>query len=94
MAYTHTHFFLYIFIHKNDTAYIFLTVQADGNIKDMTFLAEYSGDVDYLENRANDDCDCLMTLLLSANPSQDLVICPDKQGNISRFFSGINNQTP
>ncbi|CAD6252734.1 unnamed protein product [Miscanthus lutarioriparius] len=70
------------------------TVQADGNIKDMTFLAEYSGDVDYLENRANDDCDCLMTLLLSANPSQNLVICPDKWGNISRFFSGINNHTP
>jgi hypothetical protein len=27
MAYTHTHFFLYIFIHKNDTyAYIFLVL--------------------------------------------------------------------
>ncbi|OQU83959.1 hypothetical protein SORBI_3005G205700, partial [Sorghum bicolor] len=70
------------------------TVQADGNIKDMTFLAEYSGDVDYVDNRENDGCNCLMTLLMSANPSQDLVICPDKRANISRFFSGINNSTP
>jgi hypothetical protein len=69
-------------------------VQADGNIKDMTFLAEYSGDVDYVDNRENDGCNCLMTLLMSANPSQDLVICPDKRANISRFFSGINNSTP
>ncbi|PWZ09170.1 putative Histone-lysine N-methyltransferase ATXR5 [Zea mays] len=70
------------------------TVQADGDIKDMTFLAEYTGDVDYLENRENDDCDCIMTLLLPADPSQMLVICPDKRGNISRFVSGINNHTP
>ncbi|KAG0530850.1 hypothetical protein BDA96_05G222600 [Sorghum bicolor] len=70
------------------------TVQADGDIKDMTFLAEYSGDVDYVDNRENDGCNCLMTLLMSANPSQDLVICPDKRANISRFFSGINNSTP
>ncbi|XP_066315919.1 probable Histone-lysine N-methyltransferase ATXR5 isoform X1 [Miscanthus floridulus] len=69
------------------------TVQADGDIKDMTFLAEYAGDVDYLEKRANDDIDCIMTLLLTADPSQRLVICPDKRGNISRFISGINNHT-
>ena len=49
------------------------TMQVDIDIKDMTFLAEYAGDVDYLENRANDDCDCIMTLLL-ADPSQGLVI--------------------
>jgi hypothetical protein len=68
-------------------------VQADGDIKDMTFLAEYAGDVDYLEKRANDDIDCIMTLLLTADPSQRLVICRDKRGNISRFISGINNHT-
>ncbi|RLM60671.1 putative Histone-lysine N-methyltransferase ATXR5 [Panicum miliaceum] len=70
------------------------TVQADADIKDMTFIAEYAGDVDYLENRASDDCDCIMTLLLTADPSQRLVICPDKRGNVSRFISGINNYTP
>ncbi|TVU36988.1 hypothetical protein EJB05_18950, partial [Eragrostis curvula] len=70
------------------------TVQADADIKDMTFIAEYTGDVDYLENRANDDCDCIMTLLLTAEPSKRLVICPDKRGNISRFINGINNHTP
>jgi hypothetical protein len=67
-------------------------MQADVDIKDMTFLAEYGGDVDYLENRANDDCDCTMTLLL-ADPSQGLVIFPDKRWNISRFISGIDNHT-
>ena len=70
------------------------TVQADANIKVMTFAAEFAGDVDYLENRENDDCDCLMTLLLTPYPSQRLVICPDKCGNISRFMSGIDNHTP
>jgi len=70
------------------------TVQADANIKDMTFVAEFAGDDDYLENGANDDCDCLMTLLWTADSSQRLVICPDKRGNISRFMSGINKHTP
>lgn len=70
------------------------TVQADANIKDMTFIAEFAGDVDYLENRENDDCDSMMTLLLTSDPSKRLVICSDKRGNISRFISGINNHTP
>jgi len=64
------------------------------NIKDMTFIAEFAGDVDYLENRENDDCDCLMTLLWIADPFQRLVTCPDKRGNISRFTTRINNHTP
>ncbi|CAN8298907.1 unnamed protein product [Cochlearia groenlandica] len=67
------------------------TVEADGPIKDFTFIAEYAGDVDYLHNREKDDCDSIMTLLLSEDPSKTLVICPDKYGNISRFISGINN---
>jgi len=70
------------------------TVQADANIKDMTLIAEFAGDVDYLEKRENDDCDSLMTLLWTADPSQRLVICPDKRGNNSRFMSNINNHTP
>jgi hypothetical protein len=40
---------------------------------DMTFPAEYTGYVDYMENRANDDCDC-MTTLVTADPSQRLVV--------------------
>ena len=69
-------------------------MQADADIKDMTFITEYAGDVDYLENRASDDCDCIMTLLLTEVPSQRLVICPDKRGNISCLMNGINNHTP
>ncbi|KAL2906741.1 putative Histone-lysine N-methyltransferase ATXR5 [Bienertia sinuspersici] len=70
------------------------TVQADAPIKDMTFIAEYSGDVDFIKNRERDDCDSLMTLLLATDPSNSLVICPDKRGNVARFISGINNHTP
>ncbi|GFY87545.1 similar to TRITHORAX-RELATED PROTEIN 5 [Actinidia rufa] len=71
------------------------TVEADGPIKDMTLVTEYTGDVDYIINRENDDCDSMMTLLLAKDhPSNSLVICPDKRGNIARFISGINNHTP
>ncbi|KAF7130393.1 hypothetical protein RHSIM_Rhsim10G0137200 [Rhododendron simsii] len=70
------------------------TVEADGPIKDMTLIAEYTGDVDYIVNRENDDCDSMMTLLLAKDPSKSLVICPDKRGNIARFINGINNHTP
>jgi hypothetical protein len=69
-------------------------VQADANIKDMTFTAEFVGDVDYFENREKGDCDNLMTPLLITDPSQRLVICPNKCGNISGFMSGINDHTP
>ncbi|KAK3211671.1 hypothetical protein Dsin_016377 [Dipteronia sinensis] len=69
------------------------TVEADGQIKDMTFIAEYNGDVDFLNNREHDDCDSMMTLLLATDPSKSLVICPDKRGNIARFINGINNHT-
>ncbi|XP_010312470.1 probable Histone-lysine N-methyltransferase ATXR5 isoform X2 [Solanum lycopersicum] len=70
------------------------TVEADGPIKDLTILAEYTGDVDYIRNRQEDDCDSMMTLLLARDPSKSLVICPDKRGNISRFINGINNHSP
>ncbi|KAJ0976663.1 hypothetical protein J5N97_012137 [Dioscorea zingiberensis] len=69
------------------------TVEADGGIKDMTFITEYTGDVDFLKNREHDDGDSLMTLLLTTNLADSLVICPDKRGNIARFINGINNHT-
>ncbi|XP_059643190.1 probable Histone-lysine N-methyltransferase ATXR5 [Cornus florida] len=69
------------------------TVEADSPIKDMTFITEYTGDVDYIKNREHDDCDSLMTLLLATDPFNSLVICPDKRGNIARFINGINNHT-
>ncbi|XP_065875746.1 probable Histone-lysine N-methyltransferase ATXR5 [Euphorbia lathyris] len=69
------------------------TVMADCRIKDMTFIAEYTGDVDFIKNREDDDCDSMMTLLLAKEEYKSLVICPDKRGNISRFINGINNHT-
>ena len=91
------HTFLFRFDYIEITlinTFLSFTVQVNANIKDMTFIAQFAGDVDYLENRENDYCDCLMTLLLTADLSQRLVICPDKCGNISRFMSGIDNHTP
>ncbi|KAJ7965310.1 putative Histone-lysine N-methyltransferase ATXR6 [Quillaja saponaria] len=70
------------------------TVEADKSIKDLTIITEYVGDVDYLKNRENDDGDSIMTLLSASDPSQTLVICPDKRSNIARFINGINNHTP
>ncbi|KAG9452679.1 hypothetical protein H6P81_005583 [Aristolochia fimbriata] len=70
------------------------TVHADRFIKDLTIITEYTGDVDYLKNREHDDGDSMMTLISAADPSNSLVICPDKRGNIARFISGINNHTP
>ncbi|MCH95882.1 histone-lysine N-methyltransferase ATXR5-like, partial [Trifolium medium] len=70
------------------------TVEADGPIKKMTFIAEYTGDVDYLKKRESDDCDSIMTLLLAEESASSLVICADKRANIARFISGINNHTP
>ncbi|AES72827.2 putative histone-lysine N-methyltransferase transcription regulator PHD family [Medicago truncatula] len=69
------------------------TVEADGPIKDMTFIAEYTGDVDYIKKRESDDCDSMMTLLIATEAADSLVICADKRGNIARFISGINNHT-
>lgn len=69
------------------------TVEADNNIKDLTIITEYTGDVDYLRKREKDDGDCMMTLLSTGDLSKDLVICPDKRGNIARFINGINNYT-
>ncbi|XAR52184.1 Histone-lysine N-methyltransferase [Bertholletia excelsa] len=70
------------------------TVEADRFIKDLTIITEYVGDVDYLNNRENDEGDSMMTLISAADPSKSLVICPDKRSNIARFINGINNHTP
>ncbi|KAF5732451.1 Lysine-specific demethylase 5C [Tripterygium wilfordii] len=71
------------------------TGEADRFIKDLTIITEYIGDVDFLRNRKDDyNGDSMMTLLTAANPSQSLVICPEKRSNIARFINGINNHTP
>ncbi|XP_068650709.1 histone-lysine N-methyltransferase ATXR6 [Aristolochia californica] len=69
------------------------TVHADRFMKDLTIITEYTGDVDYLKNREEDDGDSMMTLISASHPSNSLVVSPDKRGNIARFISGINNHT-
>ncbi|EPS73683.1 hypothetical protein M569_01070, partial [Genlisea aurea] len=67
------------------------TVEADRFIRDLTIIAEYVGDVDFLKNREEDGGDSMMTLLTASDPSKSLVICPDRRSNIARFINGINN---
>ncbi|CAM6089130.1 unnamed protein product [Calypogeia fissa] len=69
-------------------------VEADSSIRDLTIIAEYTGDVDFMCNRLHDKGDSIMGLLFTEDPSKELVICPDKRGNLARFVSGINNHTP
>lgn len=70
------------------------TVEADKFIKDLTIITEYTGDVDYLRNREDDEGDSMMTLITATIRSQSLVICPDQKANVARFINGINNYTP
>ena len=58
-------------------------MQVDANIMYVTFFPKYTGEVDYLENKENDGCDSIMTLLSPANPSKKHVICHDKRGTSS-----------
>jgi len=68
------------------------TVEADEPIEALTIIAEYVGDVDYVKNREDDEGNNnIMTLLYASDPSQSLIICPDKRSNLARFISGINN---
>lgn len=69
-------------------------MEADRFIRDLTIIAEYAGDVDFLKNREDDDGDSMMTLMTAVDPAETLVICPDKRGNVARFINGINNHTP
>lgn len=66
-------------------------VEADEDMPSMTFIAEYSGEVDYMRCCQYDSGNSIMGLLFSDDPVKELVICPDRRGNIARFLSGINN---
>jgi [histone H3]-lysine27 N-methyltransferase len=66
----------------------------DKSIKDLTIIREYVGDIDFLKNCEYGDGDRIMTLLSASNPSQSLVVFPDKRSNIALFITGINNHTP
>eukprot|EP01017_Pseudomicrothorax_dubius_P048007 TRINITY_DN8672_c0_g1_i6.p1 TRINITY_DN8672_c0_g1~~TRINITY_DN8672_c0_g1_i6.p1 ORF type:complete len:506 (-),score=52.48 TRINITY_DN8672_c0_g1_i6:315-1832(-) len=66
-------------------------VRADAPIPKKTLIAEYVGEVDYARNHIFDDCDSIMDLLRTSHSSTSLVVISRNRGNISRFFSGINN---
>jgi len=68
-------------------------VEADTLIKDMAIICEYTGEVDFMRCRTHDAGNSIMGLLFTEDPSEELVICPDKCSNIAHFVSGINNRS-
>ena len=68
-------------------------MEENNNIKDLAIITYYTEGVDYLHKRQKDDGDCMITFLSTRELSKDLVICPDKRGNIACFINGINNHT-
>jgi len=68
-------------------------MEENNNIKDLAIITYYTEGVDYLRKRQKDDGDRMMTFLSTRELSKDLVICPDKRGNIAHFINGINNHT-
>ena len=70
-------------------------VEPDSEIKYLTIVAEYIGDVDYISNCNRDDgVSIIMGLLLTNSLDKDRVICPNKRGHIALFVSSIINHTP
>ena len=57
-----------------------------------TLICEYSGEVSLARNRLFDDNDSIMDLIHTPTSDTNLVICPEKYGNLARFLSGINNK--
>ena len=66
-------------------------VRADDDIPDLTLVAEYVGEVDFVRERLFDNNDSIMDLLRTTHSKDSLVICPETRGNMARFLSGINN---
>ncbi len=69
-------------------------MEADTLIKDMAIICEYTGKVDFMHCRMHDAGNSIMGLFFTEDPSEELVICPDKYSNIAHFVSGINNRSP
>jgi len=66
-------------------------VKALAAIPRHTIITEYIGDVITVKRSEERSSDSLMMLLDTGDPKTSLIIDPTKNGNIARFFSGINN---
>ena len=67
-------------------------VKASDSIKKNTLICEYAGDVFYLRNKLFSDNNSIMDLIAAPISDRSLVICPEKNCNLARFLSGINNK--
>lgn len=66
-------------------------MRAIDDIQALTLICEYSGDVTLARKKIFDTNDSIMDLIRTPSSNTSLVICPDKNSNIARFISGINN---
>lgn len=66
-------------------------VEVDEDIKDMIFIVEYMGEVDYMCCCYYDFGNSIMGFFFSDDFIKEFVICLDKCSNIVWFFLGINN---
>ena len=67
-------------------------VEASDSIEKNTLICEYAGDVFYLRNKLFSDNNSIMDLIAAPISDRSLVICPEKNCNLARFLSGINNK--
>ncbi|KAK8799583.1 hypothetical protein WA158_006131 [Blastocystis sp. Blastoise] len=65
--------------------------EADEDIEKDTIICEYCGVLEILENAEHCDNDSIMDLVCTDDTKTSLVIIPEKQGNLARYLSGINN---
>eukprot|EP00940_MAST-03C_sp_MAST-3C-sp2_P000565 g565.t1 len=64
---------------------------ADGAIPDRTLICEYVGEVGFLVDHLQDDCDSIMDLLRTGKSRTSLIVTPKRMSNMARFLSGVNN---
>ena len=61
-------------------------------IPSLTLIAEYVGAVRTERQVLFSENDSIMNLLQTGKADTSLSLLPDKFANVSRFFSGINNE--
>lgn len=75
--------------YDNEQGFLVKAMEA---IPSRTLICEYSGTVHVFATQVYNRSDSIMTLLETNNATSTLVIIPEKQGNIAKYLSGINNQ--
>lgn len=67
-------------------------VEAAQDLKELTVLCEYAGEVRTCRQMIFDKNDSIMELLDTGDSDTSLVIAPMKYSNVGRYFNSINKQ--